>query len=677
MAFVYGQNEIDSLETISAQQEGSEKIETLIQLHDLSFSDADSTFDYLEEALNIAKKKNDPTLLGNIYQVYAQSLYNLGSISESIPFYQKAYYYRSIYKDTESLRTKSWTLGDIGNAYGDIGNLDSAVYYIELADQVAIDIKDSSQHAILQSNLGYYYYEFGFVEKAFEHHLIGIEIRRQINDPAGLANSLNNLGYLYRMQKQYADAKRYYFEALALNLQANNQVAASQNNHNLGTIYYSEEKLDSALIYFKEALRIRLDEELNLQIISTSNAIATVYMKQGENDLAKQLLDSSLVRSLEFNIVSSEFKTRKKLAEWYFHTGDQASAQLEANLYLDYAETHKIPAQALKAYQLLAKIYKASNQYEKAYESLDQAVKLKDSLDQSSLLSLLEETETKFKNKEIALQNENLKQENVIKELENDELTAESENQKRLLWILIAFLSVTALLLTWVLLSLRRNKKLNAKLEVQKNELNVAVQERDLLLKEIHHRVKNNLQTVSSLLSLQSRYLSDQGAKEAFVQSQNRLDSISILHQHLYQKSDLPIVDLDEYLSSLVKKIETTTVPADKKIGIKGSFIHLRCDIKVAMPLGLIINEVITNSIKHAFNDQTSGNIIVNVKELDEEYCGLVIEDDGSGTDLDLTERRSDSLGLNLIHLLVKQVKGEISITSEKGVKYFIKFKKN
>jgi len=197
---------------------------------------------------------------------------------------------------------------------------------------------------------------------------------------------------------------------------------------------------------------------------------------------------------------------------------------------------------------------------------------------------------------------------------------------------------------------------------------------KDILLKEVHHRVKNNLQIISSMLRLQSRKFTDKETIEAFRKSQNRAKSMAIAHEKLYQSRDLENIELSSYIETLTKYLLNTygCDPENIKIDIK--IKNITQDIDTAIPLGLIINEIVSNSLKHAFKDHKGEIFVEIVPDVDGQYM-LTIRDNGIGFPEDLNFMNTDSLGMQLVVSLVEQIEGSIELIRGNGTEFRIKFK--
>ncbi|MFM6154852.1 MAG: PAS domain S-box protein [Sphaerospermopsis kisseleviana] len=205
-------------------------------------------------------------------------------------------------------------------------------------------------------------------------------------------------------------------------------------------------------------------------------------------------------------------------------------------------------------------------------------------------------------------------------------------------------------------------------------QIRSSLKEKEILLKEVHHRVKNNLVVVSSLLDWQADYLTDPAAIKIFQQSQYRIQSMALIHEKLYQSKNLAEIDLSEYLKTLVTQIEFSSNINHKGISINYDLQPLFLNIETATPCGLIVNELMANIFEHAFSNRTTGEICLAVKQNEHQEVTITIEDNGVGFPPDLDFQNTESLGLQLVCLLTKQLEGRITVTSNQGTKFTLTF---
>ncbi len=215
-------------------------------------------------------------------------------------------------------------------------------------------------------------------------------------------------------------------------------------------------------------------------------------------------------------------------------------------------------------------------------------------------------------------------------------------------------------------------KELSEKIKAEKI-IEDSLKEKEVLLKEIHHRVKNNLQIILSLLNLQSRKLKDKQSLESFQVAKNRVHSLALVHERLYQSQDLVNIDFREYIISVVQHL-FYSYEITGKIELDVNVTDIQLDIDNAIPCGLLINELVTNSLKHAFPAGRKGKIQIGLKADSSGNKELVVADDGIGFSTDLDHTKTDTLGMNLIRVLTRQLNGTFDIENEKGTRFVCKF---
>jgi len=222
------------------------------------------------------------------------------------------------------------------------------------------------------------------------------------------------------------------------------------------------------------------------------------------------------------------------------------------------------------------------------------------------------------------------------------------------------------------------NKALTVEIaERRKAEEQIArsLKEKEVLLKEIHHRVKNNMQVIFSLLNLQAKGIDDKTVRAKFEESRNRVNSMALIHERLYRSADLAHIDFREYLKSLVNNIAATYRQEGVVISVDMEPVAL--DVNVGIPCGLIVNELVSNSFKYAFPDRRKGIITVGIKITSEGNNVLFVEDNGIGLPADLDFHNTRSLGLQLVNGLAAQIQGTIELSRAQGTGVSITFPGN
>ncbi len=218
------------------------------------------------------------------------------------------------------------------------------------------------------------------------------------------------------------------------------------------------------------------------------------------------------------------------------------------------------------------------------------------------------------------------------------------------------------------------NEKYQRMMEEANKTLALSLEEKNTLLKEVHHRVKNNLNVIVSLLRLQEDQIdSIDSAKDAFEQSRNRIFSMALVHESLYRSDNLAEIKLDEYIRELLGELKRS-MPAEKHIDFKFELESIDMDISTAVPCGIIINELVTNAWKHAFEDGSGGTVTITLGRKEDTLIRLSVQDNGSGLPPGFSLDNASSLGLQLVSILTTQIDGELHIDSEGGTAITVYF---
>lgn len=203
-----------------------------------------------------------------------------------------------------------------------------------------------------------------------------------------------------------------------------------------------------------------------------------------------------------------------------------------------------------------------------------------------------------------------------------------------------------------------------------------SLQEKEILLKEVHHRVKNNMQVISSLLNLHSSSIKNARARSIFLESQNRVKSMALVHEILYQTKDLASVDMVHYTKKLLGVLQQSYAAQAKFIAIAPKIANISLDVDAAIPCGLIINELVTNALKHAFAAGKKGRITITMEKRNRTHVVLTVRDDGKGLPKGFSSKQHSSLGLTLVNALVEQLKGSLMIGGTRGTTFSVVFPK-
>ena len=322
----------------------------------------------------------------------------------------------------------------------------------------------------------------------------------------------------------------------------------------------------------------------------------------------------------------------------------------------------------------------AGGDYWSAFRHFRNYARLKDSImgrEKTKYIAQLNvQYETSRKDQDILLKEKNIELLNQRSKLQDVELAKANQTRNGALVAGILLLVIVGLLINNSLVKHRANRKLkHQQKEIEKKNISLEhlVEEKEWLVKEIHHRVKNNFHMVIALLGTQSRFLKTEEAIRAITDSQNRIHAMSLVHQKLYQSDNLSAINMSNYIHDLIHYLRST-LQIYQAVQFNVDIDPVELDITHCIPLGLIINEAITNSIKYAFTNSNEGVISISFKRVPGDGLRLKIKDNGIGLPEDLDTGKLDSMGLKLIKGLSDDIDAKLSITSLEGTEIVVGF---
>ncbi|MBR9923088.1 MAG: tetratricopeptide repeat protein [Bacteroidetes bacterium] len=560
-----------------------------------------------------------------------------------------------------------------------------------------------AQHQI--GNACYYTGKHDLALEAYQHAFAGYE---EIGEKLNAANVLNNVGLVKRNQGQHDEAMTYFFKSLAIKEALGNLVSIASTESLIGSTYAITSNYEQAEIYFKKSLEgFRATGETEREYTALLN-MAGFYRETGQPEKSEELLQQCLVYFSEnglkqelgrsYYILGGNYYDADQLikAEEAFNESKEIYTELgyssmiignteylgrialkrgQYQKAISYVEeclssAREIGAelQEARALALLKDIYKEAGDYKQALEFQESYTLLMDSLDSKDVEATIAELEEKYQSE--------------VKERELEKLTVDNQmNQltmKRQRIQQFALLGITALLLVIVALiynQYRINSRNNKQLREKNLIIENALHEKEILMKEIHHRVKNNLQFISSLLNLQTRHAADPKTLRVLNESKDRINSMSLVHQKLYQEDNLTGVPMAHYIENLLQSLIHSYKIDRKSLELKLDVDTINLDVDTAIPIGLILNEIITNAFKYAFRESEQNELTVNLKE-QENQLHLLISDNGPGLPENGTPGNGEQFGLELVRGLSAKLKADVKMYSDDGLVFKMNIKK-
>ncbi len=505
-----------------------------------------------------------------------------------------------------------------------------------------------------------YYYK-GNYELALRNHQAALQLRKTLGNNKFIAQSLLNIGLVYRSRKDYANAIKFYKQSYEIKKTVADSTGMLNSLINTGAAFQSNGQFDSSYKYAYTSLQLAKTLFSYDDVAASKENIAAALINLNRTNEALQYLnetdkDSAINKSKRRLITHYESygdlylqQNNIELAQLYFTKGLEAA---KSNSRLEAMEIF---------YRKLSKCFYRQKKYKEAYDYYDLSKTLSD--------TLLNEENSRQIN-EMSAVYETAEKESRIGALhtENEINLSEAKNRRR---ERNYFALATVLFIGLAGISYRaytNNKKKKLLLDQQNKIIEKSLAEKEILLREIHHRVKNNLQIVSSLLSLQSNYIIDEQALDAVKESRNRVESMSLIHQNLYQEENLTGINVNQYIENLTDNLFYSYNIKPDNIKLVKEIDSLILDVDTVIPIGLILNELITNCLKYAFVNNKDGNIKVIVKEINSSLL-LSVYDDGRGLPENFEQGAKKSFGHKMINAFLQKLNGKMNMYSEDGTK--------
>ncbi|ESU20223.1 hypothetical protein FEDK69T_27350 [Flavobacterium enshiense DK69] len=445
--------------------------------------------------------------------------------------------------------------------------------------------------------------------------------------------------------------------------------------NSLGYYFFKNNQIDSAYHYYNLSLQ-KAETALKKNDFGNYNAlsglvkgnIGLLKMKQGDYKAAVPLLMEDIsvgIKIKDNNNNDGIVKTIIYLSTCNIKLKNYSEAQKNIELAEQQILSKGIsPETRVAYYRTKAELLKAQNKKDEAYTYNEKAFNLSDSINSKKQRLLLAGNEILYQLEE---------KDNLIEKQQSDI----NAKEKGILYIVATALGI---ILMTTLLYLNNSRKKQKEIQQKNDEIlaknetiKESLVEKEMLLKEIHHRVKNNLQIISGILELQNLNIRDENAKVILKEGQSRIQSIALIHKTLYQSENFSKVRFQNYLSELIQAIQIA-YNSNTKINIDVEANEIELGINTAIPLSLIINEIVTNCFRHAFKNKESGNITINLTKKNDIYT-LIIKDNGVGLPVDFDPKKLQSIGFDLILGLTRQLEGSVDWKDENGTSIIITFK--
>ncbi|MGB5554518.1 MAG: sensor histidine kinase [Flavobacteriaceae bacterium] len=593
-----------------------------------------SAYDWLDKTnqyLKLAEKSQDSLPITQYKIIQAQIYNDLGEFDKSLAIAKEIY--QKIPK--LELNTKTVLLDLMDHNFAELG------FYTE-----QIDIRKEKKTLGISKNVSFYdiYSNLGLHRKAMEDYIEQVKKTLDEKDYYAIAVYNNNVGTYLRLAKSTPTA--------------------------LNTFKKAKSYSDLNMI---DVMKVKSDKEIfeanQLHAIILGN-IGKCQVEMGAFEDAIPNLEKSIEAFNEFNngAYSSEMvENQLAVTECYLELNDlkKATDYLSNNLHTKKIEN------LIKKNRLLSVLYNKTGDYKNESFYLRKNIRINDSIS-NNVSELLRQQVGTVMAEEMKNTKSELAENRQVLEQQKSEMKAQDERLD-LVFISLVF---TLLLFSGLVYAYMRSIKNQRLIAEQKHIIENALTEKDSLLKEIHHRVKNNLQMVSSLLSLQTKNTRSKAAIEALEEGKSRVKAMALIHQKLYQNDDLSVIEMQGYIESLINSVQSVYKKGGHNINITIDAEGVELDIDRAIPFGLILNELVSNSFKYAFPvDDENGKIYIHLRKIGNKEGFFEYTDNGVGLPEDTDERANSSMGIRLMNRLANQLQTKLNVdNTTEGVRFWFNF---
>lgn len=609
--FAYAQqNPYDGLEMkLAAVKSDAQKLEILKHLVDVAFgTDMQKALEYAKQGVNLSNKIGDKNWQPKFYEME-------------------------------------------GRMHANLLQLDSATILFNKAMAGYTKVNNKKGQATTQYKIGWVYKKKGEIDKALDADLKALSLMETLDDKEGMAGGYERVSDDLTRQGRLQKAQEYAQKAMDVcekNNLDNEMVYALTN---AGSVEIADENNKQALDYFNRALK--LAQALNfdqLSITDFTNNRGNALKRLGRYNEALKDYQTCLAIAKKSNYTNAITGTIANLGEVNLLMGNYKEALAYQLKTVKLQEKDRDLSNLTENYLHVSNIYEHLGDYKSALDYHKNALKLRDSIasikSDTAMSKMLTQYETKKNEATIEQQQQEISQ------------------QRKVQWLGAGILVLLAGFIIFGYITYRIRVK-RSRLLTAKNA------ENELLLKEIHHRVKNNLEVVSSLLALQSAQIEDPNTRNAMLEGQNRVNSIGIVHQKLYQGKNPGTIEMKDYFLNLGETI-LDSFGAEERVKIELAMENLDVDIDTAVPLGLIVNELLTNTIKYAFPKGQNGNVRIKLEKHTNGILHLEVSDNGIGK---IQVIQGTGFGAQLIALLTRQLSGKMREETKNGTSTFFDFK--
>ncbi|MCF6182994.1 histidine kinase dimerization/phosphoacceptor domain -containing protein [Lutibacter sp.] len=652
----YGQQtKIDSLKNVlSKASTDIKKIDILQKLNKLLFdqSSPDEGLPFYKQMTVLSKKLNNLKLEVESYKYISEYYMRKQDFKNAE---KVAKYAISVSKNQKNYELVTKSLNQTARVYHHFQKYNKAIEYYNKGIEFYKKHPVGKTICIIYSNLGIALSLIGKPDEAIKTYLKGEEYAEKLDDKQSNYLFLSNLGWSFMSLEQYGKAEQYLLKGLNDSLKIKDEIDKIKFHYILGLDYSRWGKFNKALKHDKISLKYFKKTGDKLYEFEALNSIAVVYRKMNQPQMTVQYSIKAKNIAQSINQKKAILISKVTLGSGYLDLKKYDKAEsLFKEVAKDSNNVELFNTQILSAiYDDLSSVYQGKKKYLKALTYYKRFKALNDSILINQRDSKVTEIETKYQTEKKEKENLQLKHDKAAQQL-----TLEKESKKK--WLLSGSLGISIITLGIFGFYYRRNNK-------QKETI-------ENLQKELHHRIKNNLAIINRFIDVVKEEFNNEAFNAKLSELQNRISSINEVHKQLYNNKDITNLNLKKYIEKLGENVANTF--PNEKINITHTIDNsLKFKADKSFPIGLIINEFLTNSYKYAFSKDKKGEISIHINESNN-YYNLELADNGKGFPEGFDSTKPKTFGLRIMKLLTQQINGTFDINGANGVKLTIQFPK-
>lgn len=655
------QAKIDSLKNVlNSTRNNSKRVSILKELckESSEINSLEKTQKYYDELLNIASEKNDYAALVFGYHLLLREYEKKRDSLKALEYFNKAHQLNLKNKDS---------LG-IAKDYNALGGIYNKFQLYEKAEEAY-----NKALAICKNNnfdyIGKIFINLGIVNQnqneyntSTEYALLAQENALKTKNKEQESSALGIIAGNYMWLDDEKKAEEYYRKALKISEEERYSLTTLNNYRGLALTFSRSGNFDKALEYNFKSLKLLNDYGDKLYKLDVLLNIASTYSRKGNTSKAYEYYDTALIMANELNTQVGMNTIRINVSLLKVNEGkyEDAKKMLFETLN-DTIDKNLLPETSERSvYILLSMAYEGEKEFQKSLLYHKKYFRLAYDILSKSQIENVAELNTQY-------QTEKKEKENLILKQQNAQQALLTEKEKTQKWAIGGGLAVSLAGLGIFFIAFNKNKKQKRKIEKQKNEI-------EKLQRELHHRLKNNLAFIDFFITLAKGKFPDPAYRQKLDELKNRINSMFEVHKQLFKKEDITSVNARTYISALVENVKKAYV--SETIAIRENIAETDLKVDISFPIGLIVNEFVTNSCKYAFTDTENGSIYIELDE-DANNYKLKLSDNGKGLPADFDINTLTTFGMETIKLLTQEYKGTFTLDGSKGTSMDITFPKN